>query len=118
MRLRTTALCLSLACASCAGQLDVPAGGPAEKPAPTAAAVSGSVRYAATAAKLPDPLEATALRRAAPIAPGDWIVCVRSRAPDRPPAYAVYFTDTYKDFRRAVAVDGCDKDQYSPFPPP
>ena len=116
MRLRVTALCLSLGLTACEGQLDPPPVGAAESAAPSQADIAAGVASVAAQAKLAAPLETTALRPTHPIEPGDWVVCVRSTSPERPPPYAVFFAPKFKDFRSAVAIDECSKHPYAPFP--
>jgi hypothetical protein len=57
------------------------------------------------------------LRRAPPISPGDWILCLRSD--DFPHPAALFFNgQTLTNFRLAVAVDDCGSETYMPIEKP
>jgi hypothetical protein len=80
--------------------------------APSSVATIAAVRAAAKDGKLPEPIEATDAVQAHPAAPGDWVVCVKSSAPDSA-IYAVFFTgDQVKETRRPARVDPCWSQPY------
>lgn len=83
---------------------------PSAAPSITAAIVGA--RAAAKERKLPEPIEMTAARQAHPLSPGDWVLCVKSSAPDSA-AHAVFFNaDAVKGSRRAVQIDPCWNHSY------
>jgi hypothetical protein len=69
-------------------------------------------------AKLAGAPEISELRRAIAIAPGDWLVCLRSNAPPFR-RYAIFFKgNQMADFRLAVLYDDCEREIYVPLGPP
>lgn len=74
------------------------------------------INYNAQQAKLPDPLEVSALRLAHPISPAPWIVCFKSGAPDQPRRYAIFFKgNDVVAIRIAVLVDRCAEEAFTPL---
>ena len=56
------------------------------------------------------------MHRAPPIAPTEWMICLKSDAPDQRLKYAVFFQDNVvKDYRIAVQIDQCDQEPYRPL---
>jgi hypothetical protein len=79
---------------------------------PSPGAVIAAARAAARDGKLPEPLEMTDVVEAHPVSPGDWVVCVRSSAPESA-IYAVHFNaDSVKETRLAVRIDPCWRQAY------
>ena len=81
---------------------------------PTDAAIVASVRAAFTEAKFPGTPEASKLRAAHPVSPGDWLVCLKSSTPDQRLRYALYFNDKFVKSQLAVQIDECDRETYVP----
>jgi hypothetical protein len=78
--------------------------------------VPGVVNLANTL-KLTGTPEMSRLRRAPPIAPTDWMFCLRSRANERPGPYAVFVKPPTQivHVRAAVKIDDCDLDRFEPL---
>lgn len=71
------------------------------------------------AVKMPGTPLLSPVRRAHPIAPGDWIVCLRSDDPAWTRTMALFFTGAAMvEFRGAVAVDDCGNETYMPIAKP
>jgi hypothetical protein len=84
--------------------------------APDAAALGKSVEIVSVQAKLPPPIEVSSIRAAHPISPSEWMVCVKSSAPDQSRRYAVFMRNNEMvAFRLAVLIDECDHETYQPF---
>lgn len=111
MRFRTCFLCLVLA--GCATKTpDAPA-------VPAAAVIAATVQRVFAEAKLPGTPEVSVIRSALQPLPGDWVICLKSSAPDQPRRYAIFFQNgQYLSSRVAVATDRCDEAAYVPVPSP
>lgn len=85
---------------------------------PAALVVAQGLSSAARDANLSDPLEASMIREAgplAPAAPGAYVACVRSAAAPRLP-YAVFFRSNKLNVARlALTPDHCFDQTYRPF---
>jgi hypothetical protein len=48
--------------------------------------------------------------------PGDWMVCIKSSAPDQPLKYAVLIkNNAILEIRTLVSIDGCNNETYRPI---
>src|SRR5215213_9403264 len=84
--------------------------------APDAAALGKAVESLSAQAKLPPPIEVSSIRAAHPISPADWMVCVKSSAPDQLRRYAVFMRNNEMvAFRLAVLIDRCEHETFHPF---
>jgi hypothetical protein len=56
--------------------------------------------------------------RPAPVnAVADWVICLRSDADNDPRIYALLIQNNeIVDYRLALAIDGCEREQYGPLP--
>jgi len=105
-------LCLGVAgCASSDAPLPTP-------DPPNASTVAATAIAVAAESKIPLPLEISPVRAAHPLALGDWIVCVKSGAPNQRFRYAMFFKNTYVASRIAIAIDGCAGETYAALAPP
>ena len=69
----------------------------------------------ATTVKWAGMVEASPVRYAHLLAPGDWIVCAQSSLRDLSPPYAMFFTgDKLVHYRIAVEIDDCRRAPYAP----
>ena len=69
----------------------------------------------ATTVKWAGTVEASPVRHAHLLGPGDWIVCAQSSVRDLSPPYAMFFTgDKLVHYRIAVEVDDCRRAPYAP----
>ena len=111
MRRSIVFACLALAgCSSSEGLLSSAPG------IPPAAAFQAIVERAAAEAKLPPPIEVSAIRAAHPISPAEWMVCLKSSAPDQSRRYAVFMhNNEMVASRLGVIIDECDHQTYQPF---
>ena len=83
---------------------------------PHTAALQVIVERAVTEAKLPPPIEVSAMRAAHPISPGEWMICLQSSAPDQSRRYAVFMRNNEMvAVRLAVLIDECNHQSYQPF---
>ena len=58
--------------------------------------------------------EASELRQARGIQPGDWFICLKGSAEERP-QYSIFFRgNSVVQSRFAALIDGCDKETYHP----
>jgi len=81
---------------------------------PTERGIDRAVKDLTTAAKLAGKPEVSEVRRAKIMAPGDWLICVRSNAPPFLP-YALFLNgDQLQHFRVAVLYDDCAREMYAP----
>ena len=85
---------------------------------PTLVAFREGVATVLAAHKLNGPPAVTLLRRAPPIAPADWVACVRSYMEPSPPLAMFFSGDKLVDHRIAVLIDDCAKADYVPLPEP
>jgi hypothetical protein len=110
MRWVTALVCLGVA--GCASDPPLPTPEPPDgiTVARTAAAVAGEYKLSAP--------EVSPVRAAHPLAPGEWIVCLKSGAADQRLRYAMFFKKTYVQSRIAIAADGCAGETYSVVVPP
>jgi hypothetical protein len=70
-------------------------------------------------AKLGGSPEISVIRSSFQPVPGDWIICLRSNAPDRPVRYAIFFQNgEYLSSRIAITADQCGEQAYVPAPSP
>lgn len=100
--------------ASCSFLEDVPA--IQVSAAPSIAATTAGAKTVAKERKLIEPLEFTAVRRAHPLSPADWVLCIRSSTPEGAARYAIFFNaDAVKDSRIAVQIDPCWSEPYQPI---
>jgi hypothetical protein len=83
---------------------------------PTLAAFRQGVAAVLAAHKLTGPPAVTLLRRAPPIAPADWVACLRSYMEPAPPLAVFFSGDKLVDYRVAVLIDDCAKADYMPLP--
>ena len=82
---------------------------------PSEAALEQSLVMVATTVKWAGTVEASPVRYAHPLAPGDWIVCAQSSVRDLSPPYAMFFTgDKLVHYRIAVEIDDCRRAPYAP----
>jgi hypothetical protein len=111
-----------LLCAALAGSVGACSGlGMVEPPArivsqpPSEPALEQSLVMVATTVKWAGTVEASPVRHAHLLAPGDWIVCAQSSVRDLSPPYAMFFTgDKLVHYRIAVEVDDCQRAPYAP----
>jgi hypothetical protein len=83
---------------------------------PDTAAIAKIVEGVSAQAKLPPPLEISAIRAAHPISPAEWMICLKSSAPDQSRRYAIFMRNNEMiAFRLGVLVDECDHQIYQPF---
>jgi hypothetical protein len=83
---------------------------------PDQKALAAKIEQVFTTTKLPGSPEVSAVHRAALIAPAEWMICLKSDAPDQRLKYAVFFKDNdVKDYRIAVQIDRCDQEPYRPL---
>ena len=83
---------------------------------PDPAALGRIVESVSAQAKLPSPIEVSAIRVAHPISPAEWMVCLKSSAPDQSRRYAVFMRNNEMvAFRLGVLIDECDHQTYQPF---
>jgi len=81
--------------------------------------LAAKIEQVFTTTKLPGSPEVSAVHRAPPIAPTEWMICLKSDAPDQRLKYAVFFQDNVvKVYRIAVQIDQCDQEPYRPLHPP
>jgi len=82
---------------------------------PSEAALEQSLVMVATTVKWAGTVEASPVRYAHLLAPGDWIVCAQSSMRDLSPPYAMFFTgDKLVHYRLAVEIDDCRRAPYAP----
>jgi hypothetical protein len=95
-------------------EFDAPLGNAAQVPemvslAPKVQEIFGSL-------KLPGAPEISAIRKAHPLAMADWVMCLRSDAPDGRQTYALLIRESkIAAYRTAVGIDQCDRDEYAPL---
>jgi hypothetical protein len=114
--------CRVLLCAALAGSVGACSGlGMMEPPPrivsqpPSEAALEKSLVMVATTVKWAGIIEASPVRHAHLLAPGDWIVCAQSSVRDLSPPYAIFFNgDKLVDYRIAVEIDDCRRAPYAP----
>jgi hypothetical protein len=111
MRWSIVLLCLAQAgCALSDGAAVIP------QTAPDAAAIALNVAAIAAAAKLPPPIEVSAVRAAHPLSPAEWMFCMKSDAPDQVQRYAVFMKGKeVAGYRSGVLLDRCEDDTYKPL---
>ncbi len=82
---------------------------------PSDAALEQSLVMVATTVKWAGTVEASPVRHAHLLAPGDWIVCAQTSVRDLSPPYAMFFTgDKLVHYRIAVEIDDCRRAPYAP----
>ena len=82
---------------------------------PSEPALEQSLVMVATTVKWAGTVEASPVRYAHLLAPGDWIVCAQSSVRDLSPPYAMFFTgDKLVHYRIAVEIDDCRRAPYAP----
>jgi hypothetical protein len=82
---------------------------------PSDAAVAEGIQKAFTEIKLPGTPLVSPIRAAHPLAPGPWILCLKSSAPDQPRRYAIFFDpEKFIHSRLAVVIDRCEQETYAP----
>jgi hypothetical protein len=82
---------------------------------PSDVALEQSLVMVATTVKWAGTVEASPVRHAHLLAPGDWIVCAQSSVRDLSPPYAMFFTgDKLVHYRIAVEIDDCRRAPYAP----
>ncbi len=103
---------LGLSAAACASNPYVPSAAPDL----SNAKVIDQLRKVFAETKLPGTMLCSRPRPAHIVSPGDWLVCMRSSAPNEPSLYAIYFKgNDYVTSQRAVVVDRCDGEAYGGF---
>jgi hypothetical protein len=109
MRLQATFLCLSVAACAPPQLSSTP------PTLPIDAVIATTIRYVFVENKLHGTPEVSRIRPTRPPEPGDWIICLRSNAPDQPLLYAIFFEDNkYIRSRISIGIDHCDKETYMP----
>lgn len=84
--------------------------------APDAVALGKTIENVSAQAKLPPPIEVSSIRAAHPISPAEWMMCVKSSAPDQLRRYAVFMRNNEMvAFRLAVLIDRCEHETFHPF---
>ena len=82
---------------------------------PSESALEKSLVMVATSVKWAGTVEASPVRYAHLLAPGDWVVCAQSSVRDLSPPYAMFFTgDKLVHYRIAVEIDDCRRAPYAP----
>lgn len=82
---------------------------------PSEAVLEQSLVMVGTTVKWAGMVEASPVRYAHLLAPGDWIVCAQSSMRDLSPPYAMFFTgDKLVHYRIAVEIDDCRRAPYAP----
>jgi hypothetical protein len=82
---------------------------------PSEPALEQSLVMVATTVKWAGVVEASPVRYAHLLAPGDWIVCAQSSVRDLSPPYAMFFNgDKLVHYRIAVEIDDCRRAPYAP----
>lgn len=82
---------------------------------PSDAVIAAAVAAVFTMSKLPGTPEVSPIRATTLTEPGDWIMCLKSSAPDQPRRYAIFFAgNTHINNRIAVGIDNCDAATYAP----
>ena len=84
---------------------------------PTQSGAINGAQKAANDAKLVGPVEISAVRKATPLAPGQYQLCIKgTNAQTGTRAYAVFFNnDTYVAMRSSVMMDECDTEKFTSF---
>jgi hypothetical protein len=108
---------VALLCLGAAGCASSEPPAPTPDP-PTPAVIATTAAAVAAESKIPAPLEVSPVRAGHPLAPGDWIVCLKSGAPDQRLRYAMFFKKDYLSSRIAISVDGCGGETYAALAPP
>ena len=110
MRLRMAFLCLTVAACS-SPQIS------STRPSlPSDAVIANNIANVFALYKLAGTPEVSPIRATVLTEPGDWIICLKSSAPDQPNRYAIFFQDNkLADSRIAVSIDHCDKETYAPL---
>jgi hypothetical protein len=113
-----TGACLCMVLAGCSGVITPPSVSYENtSPPPTEQAIAQSAKRVFTIGKLAGKAEISEPRRAHPLAPADWIVCLRSNVPPFV-TYAVFFKgDQMANFRLAVLNDQCAREVYVEIAP-
>jgi hypothetical protein len=108
-------LVLCLAVSGCAELLGTDSAQPPQaKAEPDKKKLAELVGNAFQMAKLSGPGEVSPLRATRAPQRGDWVVCIKSSAPDQT-RYAVMIKDNaILDVRPAVVIDGCYNETYEP----
>jgi hypothetical protein len=109
-------LVLCLAVSGCAGLLGTDSAQPPQATAapPDKKKLAELVGSAFQMAKLSGTGEVSPLRATQAPQRGDWMVCIKSSAPDQT-RYAVFIKDNaISDVRPAVVIDGCYNETYEP----
>jgi hypothetical protein len=88
----------------------------APPPRPNVTALTDRVKAIFASLQLPGAPLVSPVRPAHPLAMADWIMCLRSDAPNQRQAYALFVQNNQIDnYRRAVGVDQCERDTYVPL---
>jgi hypothetical protein len=104
------------ACLALAGCSFSEAVAPLSPSPPDAAALGRIVESVSAQVKLPPPFEVSSIRAAHPISPAEWMVCLKSSAPDQSRRYAVFMRNNEMvNFRLGVLIDDCDHQTYQSF---
>jgi hypothetical protein len=106
---------LALAAGSCASNPSADEGSLSVSDPPAEQAVVAGAQSVYKAAKMTGNPFVSPVKRAQPIAQGDWVVCLRSDDPEWPRTMTLLFSGAkLVAFRGAVAIDGCANETYAP----
>jgi hypothetical protein len=85
--------------------------------APNESSATIGAKKAANEANLVGPVEISAVRKAYPLGPGQYLLCIRgTNAQTGTRAYAVFFkNDDYVAVRSSVIIDECETQPFTPL---
>jgi hypothetical protein len=103
-------LCLALCDCRAGAEQNLQA---AEASPPDRGSIGKNVDAVVQEYKLEVPIEISSARAASPLAPGDWIVCLRGNSKQRRLTVAAFYLGSEKiAAREALAADQCEHDSY------